>query len=61
MFGTERPGPGTVTDPKTGTDLDDLKPVIEGIDWLTSEDRTKIFEENARQVFNLAITSSMRT
>ena len=53
MFGTERPGTGTVADPQTGRFMDDLKPVIESIEWLTENDRKMIFEENARKVFRL--------
>jgi predicted TIM-barrel fold metal-dependent hydrolase len=51
MFGTETPGFGTAKDPATGAWLDDLKPVIEGISWLGSEDRERIFERNVRSVF----------
>ncbi|MFI8090705.1 amidohydrolase family protein [Streptomyces sp. NPDC086080] len=51
LFGTERPGSGSTTNPATGTPYDDLKPVIEGIDFLTAEDRTAVFEGNARTVF----------
>jgi 4-oxalmesaconate hydratase len=51
MFGTENPGTGSAKDPQTGHMLDDLRPVIEGIGWLTEEDRSRIFEANARQVF----------
>lgn len=53
MFGTERPGTGTVADPQTGRQMDDLKPVIESIEWLSEQDRKMIFEENARKVFKL--------
>lgn len=53
MFGTEKPGTGSGTDPSTGKDLDDLKPVIESIDFLTEEDRHKIFEQNVRKLYNL--------
>jgi 4-oxalmesaconate hydratase len=52
LFGTENPGTGTAIDPDTGKLMDDLKPVIEDIDWLTQEDRERIFERNARQVFS---------
>lgn len=52
LFGTERPGSGSVTDPATGRPFDDLKPVIEGIEALTAEDRAAIFEDNARRVFS---------
>jgi 4-oxalmesaconate hydratase len=52
LFGTERPGSGTVTDPSTGRSFDDLKPVIEEIGSLTEEDREAVFETNARAVFS---------
>jgi 4-oxalmesaconate hydratase len=51
MFGTENPGTGSAKDPQTGRMLDDLRPVIDAIGWLTEEDRSRIFEANARQVF----------
>lgn len=54
MFGTERPGTGTVFDPDTGRDFDDLKPVIESLDFLTDQDRRKIFELNAKSVYTKA-------
>jgi predicted TIM-barrel fold metal-dependent hydrolase len=52
LFGTERPGSGSVTDPATGRPFDDLKPVIEEIDTLTDDDRAAVFEQNARTVFS---------
>jgi predicted TIM-barrel fold metal-dependent hydrolase len=52
LFGTERPGSGSVTDPDTGRPFDDLKPVIESIDALTDADRAAVFEQNARTVFS---------
>jgi 4-oxalmesaconate hydratase len=52
LFGTEKPGSGSVTDPDTGRSFDDLKPVIEGIASLTDEDRAAVFEGNARRVFS---------
>lgn len=51
LFGTERPGSGSTTNPATGAPFDDLKPVIEAMDFLTADDRTAIFEGNARKVF----------
>lgn len=51
MFGTERPGTGSVHCPETGRDFDDLKPVIESIEWLSVEDRAKIFEGTCRKVY----------
>jgi 4-oxalmesaconate hydratase len=55
MFGTERPGAGTAKDPVTGDWMDDTRPMIEGIGSITDADRKKIFEDNARDVFNLKI------
>ena len=51
LFGTESPGTGSVHNPETGFDFDDLKPLIEQIDWLSDEDRHAIFEGNARKVY----------
>ena len=51
MFGTEKPGFGSAKDPVTSEWMDDLKPVIESIDWLSADDRAAIFEGNARSVF----------
>jgi len=51
LFGTERPGSGSTINPATGAPYADLKPVIEGIGFLTPDDRTAIFEGNARTVF----------
>jgi predicted TIM-barrel fold metal-dependent hydrolase len=50
-FGTETPGIGSAIDPDSGRLLDDLRPVLEGIEWLSDGDRTAIFEGNARTVF----------
>ncbi len=54
IFGAERPGVGTIKDPKTGRWMDDIQPFIEGFDWLTAEEKAQIFSGNARQVFKLA-------
>ena len=51
LFGTENPGTGTAIDPDTGKYLDDLRPVIESIEWLTGEDKERLFEKNAAAVF----------
>ena len=51
LFGTENPGTGSARDPGTGRMLDDLKPLIQAIDFLSDEDRRRIFEDNARAVF----------
>lgn len=52
LFGTETPGIGSALDPATGRQLDDLRPVVEAIEWLSDEQRDAIFEGNARAVFS---------
>ena len=53
LFGTECPGVGSSVNPATGRSMDDVKPMIEGFDWLSASDKKKIFEDNARKVFKL--------
>ena len=53
LFGAECPGVGSTTNPATGRTFDDIKPFIEGFDWLTAADKKAIFEDNARKVFGL--------
>lgn len=52
LFGTERPGAGSKVDPRTGRWYDDVRPVIESIEWLTVEDKEMIFHKNAQKVFS---------
>lgn len=52
LFGTERPGAGSKTDPRTGKWYDDVRPLIEGISWLTGNQKEQIFHKNAEQVFS---------
>ena len=40
-------------DPDTGRSMDDIKPLIDDIDWLTDADRKMIYEDNAEAVHNL--------
>ena len=54
LFGAECPGVGSTVDPATGRTRDDIKPMIENLDWLSASDRHAIFEGNARRVFNLS-------
>jgi 4-oxalmesaconate hydratase len=54
LFGTERPGTGSVHNPTTGADFDHLRPIIEAIPWLSAEDRYKIFEGNCRKIYTRA-------
>jgi predicted TIM-barrel fold metal-dependent hydrolase len=55
LFGTECPGVGSSVDPATGRSMDNVKPMIENIEWLTDADRKKIFEDNARTVFKVKV------
>src|SRR5262249_23046549 len=49
LFGTEIPGAASVKDPESGLALEDLRPVIEGIESLTAADRELVFLANARE------------
>jgi len=54
VFGTEKPGTGSARDPVSGRDYDDMKPVIESIEWLSAQDRADIFECNCRRLYSRA-------
>jgi 4-oxalmesaconate hydratase len=54
LFGTEKPGTGSARDPISGRDYDDMKPVIDSIEWLTDEQRKNIFECNCTRVYTRA-------
>ena len=54
LFGTEKPGTGSSRDPISGRDYDDMKPVIESIEWLTEAQKADIFECNCRPVYSKA-------
>jgi hypothetical protein len=51
LFGAQRPGAASARDPATGRWGDDLRPLIDAIEWLSEDDRRRIFERNARTVF----------
>ena len=50
VFGTEAPGSGGAKRPETGRTADDLVPVIGGLDFLTEEDKVRIFNTNPARV-----------
>jgi 4-oxalmesaconate hydratase len=52
LFGTERPGSGSAIDPVTGRSLDDLRPIIEEISFLSPTDKAAIFEGNVRAFYS---------
>ena len=51
LFATENPGTGSAIDPTTGRAYDDLKPVIEGISFLSEKDRENVFECNCARLY----------
>jgi predicted TIM-barrel fold metal-dependent hydrolase len=55
LYGSECPGVGSSINHETGETYDKTVPLIENIDWLSAEDKFKIFEGNARKVFNLKV------
>jgi 4-oxalmesaconate hydratase len=61
LFGTEKPGTGSARDPISGRDYDDMKPVIESIEWLTSKQRADIFECNCKRVYSRAFRKDSDT
>jgi 4-oxalmesaconate hydratase len=53
LFGAECPGVGSTVNSKTGRTMDDVKPMIDGFEWLTAAQKQTIFEDNARALFKL--------
>jgi len=60
MFGTERPGVGTVKDPRTGRWLDETRYLIEDFGWLSADDKKMIFEGTAKKAFKLDVTAETK-
>jgi predicted TIM-barrel fold metal-dependent hydrolase len=52
LFGSDKPANGSVIDPATGRSLNDIKPLIDSIPWLSDDDRYAIYEGNARRVYS---------
>ncbi|PKO79151.1 MAG: amidohydrolase [Betaproteobacteria bacterium HGW-Betaproteobacteria-13] len=52
LFATEKPGTGSAFDPALGRELDDLKPAIENISFLSAKDREDIFECNCTRLYS---------
>ena len=58
LFASEVVGAVRGIDPQTGFYFDDTRRYIEGAPGLTREDRSKIFEGNARRIYpRLKVTS----
>jgi 4-oxalmesaconate hydratase len=51
LFASEMVGAIRSVDPQTGHYFDDTKRYIDAIDWLSANDKRKIFETNARRVY----------
>lgn len=49
-FGVEAPGSGQTIRPETGKSCDDLVPVISSFEWLSEDDKQKIFHDNPAKV-----------
>ncbi len=54
LIGSEKPGTGSVRDPATGRWYDDIRLLIDEIDWLPDADRARLSEGNAAALFGLA-------
>lgn len=52
LFASEMVGAVKSIDPETGHYFDDTKRYIDAIPWLNGEERSKVFEGNARRVYN---------
>ena len=53
LYGSECPGVGSSVNPDTGRTFDDIRPIIDGFEWLNAGQKKMIFEDNARELFNL--------
>jgi len=52
LFASEMFGTAKAIDPTTGRCYDDTVPFVKEIAWLSDEDRTKIFEGNAKRLYS---------
>jgi len=55
LYGSECPGVGSSINHATGETYDKTVPLINSFDWLSAEDKYKIFEGNAKRVFKLDV------
>ena len=51
IFASEMLGGVNAVDPSTGRSFDDNKRLVDGVAWLTDQDRKKIFEDNVRKAY----------
>jgi 4-oxalmesaconate hydratase len=57
LFGSDKPANGSVLDPETSRALNDIKPLVEALDWLTPSNQAAVYEGNARQLFSRLTTT----
>ncbi len=53
LFGSECPGVGSAVNPDTGRTMDDVRPMIEAIEWLSADQKRMILGGNAAKLFKL--------
>jgi predicted TIM-barrel fold metal-dependent hydrolase len=54
LFGSEKPGTGSVRNPANGRWYDDIRLLIDEIEWLTDDERARLFAGNTTELFGLA-------
>lgn len=54
LYASEMWGSAKSVDPLTGRTFDDTVRIVQRIDWLSAEDKQKIFEDNARRLYTRA-------
>jgi 4-oxalmesaconate hydratase len=58
LFGTETPGMGMARRPD-GRSYDNVEDYVNGIEWLSAEDRQKVFADNAQRLFKLEVGAAV--
>ena len=59
LFGSDKPANGSVNDPQTGRSLNDIRPLIEAVPWLSPEEKQALYEGNARRVYSRLASPSL--
>ena len=54
LFASEMFGTAQAVDPQTGKYFDDTVEMVKSIEWLSDDDRNKLFEGNARKLYTRA-------
>jgi predicted TIM-barrel fold metal-dependent hydrolase len=53
LYGSEKPGSGSARDPESGRFYDDVRTLLDGVEWLTAAERQAIYADNARRLYRL--------